>query len=65
MCNLLYFVLHCNVQVLGLVLGQEETTLSPASQIFSPSVSATCRAGIMTIQVNWASLYRTGNVLNC
>jgi len=37
--------------VLGLVLGQEETTLSPASQIFSPSVSATCRAGIMTIQV--------------
>jgi len=27
------------------------TTLSPAEQIFTPSVSATCRAGIMTIKV--------------
>ena len=27
------------------------TTLSPVEQIFTPSVSATCRAGIMTIKV--------------
>ena len=27
------------------------TTLSPVEQVFTPSVSATCRAGIMTIKV--------------
>ena len=54
----IYFIceilsLFC-VQVLLLlpaVLCQEdETTTSPVEQIFTPSVSATCRAGIMTIR---------------
>jgi hypothetical protein len=36
----------------GLALSEEgdDTTISPAEQLFTPSVSATCRAGIMTIR---------------
>ena len=30
---------------------EDVSTVSPAEQIFVPSVSATCRAGIMTIKV--------------
>jgi hypothetical protein len=49
---LLFQVLLLLVWVPGLALSEEgdDTTISPAEQLFTPSVSATCRAGIMTIR---------------